>query len=163
MSRLRQALQRVFGVTPTPGALRSRTIDTNFSIIKGNCVATPLRNVGLTKRAEGDRVIIHGKQPSLSKALKRGEKLQTARGAVDHESIIGKRVWDTVQARKGQYPHFSILGHDTDISVIYRPEHPSQPPNVRRIRRPDPSLGHAGMRITLVNQTRRYIGLTLPQ
>ena len=125
MSRLRQALQRVFGVTPTPGALRSRTIDTNFSIIKGNCVATPLRNVGLTKRAEGDRVIIHGKQPSLSKALKRGEKLQTARGAVDHESIIGKRVWDTVQARKGQYPHFSILGHDIDISVIYRPEHPS--------------------------------------
>ncbi|KAJ6189686.1 tRNA (adenine(58)-N(1))-methyltransferase catalytic subunit GCD14 [Penicillium mononematosum] len=83
MSRLRQALQRIFGATPT-GALRSRTIDTNFSIIK-----------------EGDRVILHGKQPSLSKALKRGEKLQTPRGAVEHDSIIGKRVWDTVQSRKG--------------------------------------------------------------
>ncbi|KAJ5448760.1 tRNA (adenine(58)-N(1))-methyltransferase catalytic subunit GCD14 [Penicillium cf. griseofulvum] len=84
MSRLRQALQRVLGVTAAPGALRSRTIDTNFSIIK-----------------EGDRVILHGKQPSLSKALKRGEKLQTPRGAVEHDSIIGKRVWDTVQSRKG--------------------------------------------------------------
>ncbi|KAJ5503988.1 tRNA (adenine(58)-N(1))-methyltransferase catalytic subunit GCD14 [Penicillium fimorum] len=84
MSRLRQALQRVFGATATPGVLRSRTIDTNFSIIK-----------------EGDRVILHGKQPSLSKALKRGEKLQTPRGAVEHDSIIGKRVWDTVQSRKG--------------------------------------------------------------
>ncbi|CAG8346151.1 unnamed protein product [Penicillium nalgiovense] len=83
MSRLRQALQRIFGATPT-GALRSRTIDTNFSIIK-----------------EGDRVILHGKQPSLSKALKPGEKLQTPRGAVEHDSIIGKRVWDTVQSRKG--------------------------------------------------------------
>ncbi|KAJ5505448.1 tRNA (adenine(58)-N(1))-methyltransferase catalytic subunit GCD14 [Penicillium expansum] len=84
MSRLRQALQRVFGATSTPSALRPRTIDTNFSIIK-----------------EGDRVILHGKQPSLSKALKRGEKLQTPRGAVEHDSIIGKRVWDTVQSRKG--------------------------------------------------------------
>ncbi|KAF3029862.1 hypothetical protein E8E15_009402 [Penicillium rubens] len=83
MSRLRQALQPIFGATPT-GALRSRAIDTNFSIIK-----------------EGDRVILHGKQPSLSKALKRGEKLQTPRGAVEHDSIIGKRVWDTVQSRKG--------------------------------------------------------------
>ena len=164
MSRLRQALQRVFGVTPTPGALRARTIDTNFSIIKGNCVATPLLNVGLTKRAEGDRVIIHGKQPSLSKALKRGENLQTARGSVDHDSIIGKRVWDMVQSRKGQHTHFSMIsGHDTDISIIYRPESPIQPPNVRRIRRPDSSLGHAGMRISHADQTRRYIGLTLPQ
>lgn len=102
MSRLRQAFQRVFGVTPPPGTLRSRTIDTNFSIIKGNCVATPLPNIALTKCAEGDRVILHGKQPSLSKALKRGEKLQTPRGAVEHDSIIGKRVWDTVQSRKGQ-------------------------------------------------------------
>ncbi|KAJ5823535.1 tRNA (adenine(58)-N(1))-methyltransferase catalytic subunit GCD14 [Penicillium robsamsonii] len=101
MSRLRQALQRVFGATATPGTLRSRTIDTNFSIIKGNCAATRLPNLGLTKCAEGDRVILHGKQPSLSKALKRGEKLQTPRGAVEHDSIIGKRVWDTVQSRKG--------------------------------------------------------------
>jgi hypothetical protein len=102
MSRLRQALQRVLGGNATPGALRPRTIDTNFSIIKGNCLATPLSNLGLTKCAEGDRVILHGKQPSLSKALKRGEKLQTPRGAVEHDSIIGKRVWDTVQSRKGQ-------------------------------------------------------------
>ncbi|KAJ5779694.1 hypothetical protein N7457_007414 [Penicillium paradoxum] len=84
MSRLRQALQRVLGVSPAPSALRSRTIDTNFSTIK-----------------EGDRIILHGKQPSLSKALKRGEKFQTPKGAVDHDSIIGKRVWDTVQSRKG--------------------------------------------------------------
>ncbi|KAJ5971944.1 uncharacterized protein N7479_001862 [Penicillium vulpinum] len=95
MSRLRQALQRVLGVAPAPGALRSRTIDTNFSIIKA------LPSSGLTKCAEGDRVILHGKQPSLSKSLKRGEKLQTPRGAVEHDSIIGKRVWDTVQSRKG--------------------------------------------------------------
>ncbi|KAJ6149106.1 hypothetical protein N7471_000305 [Penicillium samsonianum] len=91
MSRLRQALQRVFGVTPPPGVLRSRAIDTNFSIIK-----------------EGDRVILHGKQPSLLKALKRGEKFQTPSGAVEHDSIIGKRVWDTVQSRKGQNVRFSL-------------------------------------------------------
>lgn len=102
MSHLRQGLQRVFGATPPPGILRSRSIDTNFSIIKGTCLATPLPNIALTKFAEGDRVILHGKQPSLSKALKRGEKLQTPRGAVEHDSIIGKRVWDTVQSRKGQ-------------------------------------------------------------
>jgi hypothetical protein len=35
MSRLRQALQRVLGVTPS-GPLRPRTIDTNFSILKGD-------------------------------------------------------------------------------------------------------------------------------
>lgn len=115
MSRLRQALQRIFGVTPPPGVLRSRAIDTNFSIIKGNCVATPPPNVGLTQCAEGDRVILHGKQPSLLKALKRGEKFQTPSGAVEHDSIIGKRVWDTVQSRKGQYTHFSV---SLDMTLI---------------------------------------------
>lgn len=60
--------------------------------------------------------------------------------------------------------HFLVFpGHVTNISIIYRPESSSQPPNIGRIRRPDPSLGHAGMRITPTDQTRRYIGLTLSQ
>lgn len=53
MSRLRQALQRVFGATPTPSALRPRTIDTNFSIIRGTCVAPPLPNIGANEMRRG--------------------------------------------------------------------------------------------------------------
>jgi tRNA A58 N-methylase Trm61 len=59
-------------------------------------------NIRLTGCAEGDRVILHGKQPSLTKPLKRGDTLQTHKGALNHDSIIGKRVWDTVHSRKGQ-------------------------------------------------------------
>jgi hypothetical protein len=101
MSRLRQALQRVLGVTPSPGALRSRAIDTNFSVFRG-IASLSLPDIRLTICAEGDRIVLHGKQPSLSKPLKKGDKLQSHRGSVDHNSILNKRVWDTVQSSKGQ-------------------------------------------------------------
>ncbi|KAJ5544642.1 hypothetical protein N7535_006965 [Penicillium sp. DV-2018c] len=116
MSRLRQSIQRLLGGTPSPGALRARTIDTNFSIIK-----------------EGDRVILHGKQPSLSKALKKGDKIQTHKGVLDHDSIIGKRVWDTVQSRKGHVTRVSLPTLEEYVALTPRLVTPIYPQDANLI------------------------------
>lgn len=55
-------------------------------------------------RAEGDRVVLHTKQPTLSKPLKRGEKINLRRGHLEHDRIIGSRVRDAIQAHKGRPP-----------------------------------------------------------
>ncbi|KAL1958199.1 hypothetical protein VTO42DRAFT_5054 [Malbranchea cinnamomea] len=66
-----------------------RSIDTNFSIFQ-----------------EGDRVVIHGKNPILSKPLQRGKKITTPRGHIDHDDIIGRSTRDFVRPHKG--PHYRI-------------------------------------------------------
>ncbi|CAG8932544.1 unnamed protein product [Penicillium salamii] len=127
MSRLSQVLQRVLGSTPTtpsvapaistpPSALRFRSIDTNFSTVK-----------------EGDRVILHGKNPLLSKVLKKGEKLQLANGAVEHDSIIGKRPWEKVQMRKGSPVRFSFPTLEEYVSLVPRLVTPIYPQDANLI------------------------------
>lgn len=74
--------------------------------------------VRLTRRAEGDRVVLHTKQPQLSKPLIRGGKTNLRRGHLEHNHIIGSRVWDPVQAHKGQNncgPERSTLSGMTDF------------------------------------------------
>lgn len=51
---------------------------------------------------EGDRVVVHGKTPSLTKPLRRGQKTDVRRGVLEHDSIIGQRVRDLVKAHKGR-------------------------------------------------------------
>lgn len=68
--------------------------------------------------------MVHGKSPLLSKPLRKGHKSDTRRGQLEHDNIIGRRVRDLVQARKGQYlPHSSInlAGRILIISIEYRP------------------------------------------
>ncbi|KAJ5168184.1 uncharacterized protein N7482_003778 [Penicillium canariense] len=87
MARLLHALRRVLGLT-TPSATagpQARSIDTDFSIFR-----------------EGDRAVLHQKQPQLTKPLKAGDKTQLRRGYVAHDRIIGSRVWNAVQAHKGR-------------------------------------------------------------
>ena len=51
--------------------------------------------------AEGDRAIVYGKNPLLTKPLKEGGKTDVRRGVLQHDQIIGKTVRDMVQAYKG--------------------------------------------------------------
>lgn len=46
--------------------------------------------------------MLHNKQPVLTKPLKKGDKTNLRRGHLDHDRVIGSRVWDTVQAHKGK-------------------------------------------------------------
>ncbi|KAJ5349844.1 hypothetical protein N7541_007571 [Penicillium brevicompactum] len=136
MSRLRQLFQRALGSSPSAplvapaattaaqsaapstasSALRSRSIDTNFSTVK-----------------EGDRVILHGKHPYLSKVLKKGEKLQVASGSVEHDSIIGKRSRDVVQMRKGPPLRISFPTLEEYVSLVPRLVTPIYPQDANLI------------------------------
>ncbi|KAF7715408.1 Uncharacterized protein PECH_007902 [Penicillium ucsense] len=103
MTRLLQILGRVFGIAPSPAPasrvttniarerVRARAIDTDFSVFR-----------------EGDRAVIHQKQPQLTKPLKAGDKTNLRRGHVAHEKIIGSRVWDAVPAHKGPDVRLSL-------------------------------------------------------
>lgn len=51
---------------------------------------------------EGDRVVIHGKHnPALSKPLQKGNKTDTRRGVLEHDTLLDGRVWDVYRAHKG--------------------------------------------------------------
>ncbi|RAH61950.1 adenine-N(1)--methyltransferase [Aspergillus piperis CBS 112811] len=92
MARLLQSLRRALGLTSsTPVPRYARSIDTNFSVFQ-----------------EGDRVVVHGKSPLLSKPLRKGHKSDTRRGQLEHDNIIGRRVRDLVQARKGPEYRLSL-------------------------------------------------------
>jgi tRNA A58 N-methylase Trm61 len=52
--------------------------------------------------AEGDRVVVQGKTPFLTKPLQRGKKIGTRRGDVEHGDIIGKATRTVVQSHKGK-------------------------------------------------------------
>lgn len=68
--------------------------------------------------------MVHGKSPLLSKPLRKGHKSDTRRGQLEHDNIIGRRVRDLVQARKGQHLYHSSInpaGRALIISDNYRP------------------------------------------
>lgn len=46
-------------------------------------------------------MVVHAKQPQLSKPLTRGGQTTLRRGHLEHDRIIGSRVWDAIQAHKG--------------------------------------------------------------
>jgi tRNA A58 N-methylase Trm61 len=52
--------------------------------------------------AEGDRVVVQGKTPFLTKPLQRGKKIGTRRGDVEHGDIIGKHTRTVVHSHKGR-------------------------------------------------------------
>ncbi|KAK1149280.1 hypothetical protein N8T08_006502 [Aspergillus melleus] len=85
MARVLQSLRRVLGLTPPrPSQTFARSIDTDFSRFR-----------------EGDRVILHGKTPILTKPLQKNHKTDLPRGYLPHESIIGQKARSRVQAHKG--------------------------------------------------------------
>jgi len=51
--------------------------------------------------AEGDRVVVNGKNPLLTKPLQRNKRTTALRGTIEHNDIIGKNARDVVQAHKG--------------------------------------------------------------
>jgi tRNA A58 N-methylase Trm61 len=75
-------LRRVLGWTLPPARVRS--IDLSYAIFR-----------------EGDRVLVHSKNPQLTKPLRQGDKTHLRRGHLDHDRVIGSRVWSAVQAHKG--------------------------------------------------------------
>lgn len=158
MARLLQSLRRVLGLNtskPAPPAF-ARSFDTNFSYFRGKLLHLDLeqfRNADLLDSlSEGDRVIINGKNPSLTKPLRHGHKFDTRRGVLPHDSIIGGRVRDVYKSHKGQsgdrawewergYPELTSL-------LTTRRGLPTFPPYPRRLCLHDASPGNAGMRLT---------------
>ncbi|KAF7116661.1 hypothetical protein CNMCM5793_005153 [Aspergillus hiratsukae] len=69
---------------------------------------------------EGDRVVVHGKTPSLTKPLRRGQKTDVRRGVLEHDSIIGQRVRDLVKAQKGPDYRLSLPTLDEYVSMTPR-------------------------------------------
>ncbi|KAJ5172083.1 hypothetical protein N7492_004676 [Penicillium capsulatum] len=125
MARLMLSLRRALGLI-SPSA-QARSIDANFSIFR-----------------EGDRVVLHTKQPTLSKPLKRGEKIHLRRGYLEHDRIIGSRVRDAIPAHKGPEMRLSlptleeyvaltprlvtpIYSHDGNLIVSLLDIHPNTP------------------------------------
>ena len=45
--------------------------------------------------------MVFGKNPLLTKPLKRGGKTDVRRGVLEHDQVIGRRIRDLVQAHKG--------------------------------------------------------------
>ncbi|KAF7592186.1 hypothetical protein BBP40_000527 [Aspergillus hancockii] len=103
MARMLQSLRRVLGLNaskPVPAFRNS--IDTDFSFFR-----------------EGDRAIIHGKTPSLTKPLRKGHKTDLRRGYLEHDSIIGRRVRERIQAQKG--PEYRLTLPTLDEYVVLTP------------------------------------------
>jgi hypothetical protein len=90
---LLQSLRRVLGLTAP--SVRARSIDTNFAVFR-----------------EGDRVLVHSKNPQLTKPLRQGDKTHLRRGHLDHDRVIGNRVWGTVQAHRGMFVVGDQLSED---------------------------------------------------
>ncbi|KAI9932877.1 hypothetical protein ASPWEDRAFT_33865 [Aspergillus wentii DTO 134E9] len=105
MARLFQSLRRVLGLNASskPISKFPRSIDTNFSIFQ-----------------EGDRVVIHGKNPSLTKPLKRGQKTDVRRGMLEHDNVIGRRVRDVVKSHKGSDHRLSLPSLDEYVVLTPR-------------------------------------------
>ncbi|PKY07309.1 S-adenosyl-L-methionine-dependent methyltransferase [Aspergillus campestris IBT 28561] len=85
MARMLQSLRRALGLNlPRSVPKYSRSINTNFSYFQ-----------------PGDRVVIHHKNPKLTKPLKSGDKTDLPRGHLTHDSIIGHGVRERFRAHKG--------------------------------------------------------------
>ncbi|GAD97829.1 tRNA (adenine-N(1)-)-methyltransferase [Paecilomyces variotii No. 5] len=102
MARLLQSLRRALGLSSKLIPSYRQAIDTNFALFR-----------------EGDRAIIHGKNPILTKPLKKGQKTDVRRGTLRHDDIIGKRVRDLVQAHKG--PEYRLSLPSLDEYVVLTP------------------------------------------
>ncbi|OKL59954.1 hypothetical protein UA08_04819 [Talaromyces atroroseus] len=104
MARLLQSFRRILGITansPAPSSF-SRSIDTDFTIFR-----------------EGDRAIIQGRVPYLTKPLQHGKRTDVARGYLNHSDIIGKRARDPIQAEKGKEHRLSFP--TLDEYVVFTP------------------------------------------
>ncbi|PYH46722.1 tRNA (adenine-N(1)-)-methyltransferase [Aspergillus saccharolyticus JOP 1030-1] len=101
MARMLQALRRLWGSSPPPspktpvsspslpsqsvGPRRFPSIDTNFTYLR-----------------EGDRAVIDGKVPTLTRPLRKGGRTDGRRGGrLEHDEIIGRRVRDQIPSHKG--------------------------------------------------------------
>ncbi|KAJ9241315.1 hypothetical protein DTO271D3_8396 [Paecilomyces variotii] len=103
MARLLQSLRQALGLSPSKVLPSFRqSIDTNFTVFR-----------------EGDRAIIHGKTPILTKPLTKGQKTEARRGVLKHDDIIGKRVRDLVQAHKG--PEYRLSLPSLEEYVVLTP------------------------------------------
>ncbi|GAM41805.1 hypothetical protein TCE0_042f15214 [Talaromyces pinophilus] len=109
MARLLQSFRRILGIassSPAPiSSTRSsfpRSIDTDFSVFR-----------------EGDRAIIQGRIPHITKPLKHGNRTEVARGYLNHSDVIGSRVWDPIKAQKGKEYRLSLP--TLEEYVVYTP------------------------------------------
>ncbi|KAM0116345.1 hypothetical protein ACP6JC_007103 [Aspergillus fumigatus] len=91
---------------------------------------------------EGDRVVVHGKTPSLTKPLRRGQKTDVRRGVLEHDSIIGQRVRDLVKAHKDANLIVSLL----DIHVTPPAEGSQEQPPLEIL---ESGTGHGSLTLHL--------------
>ncbi|KAI9376004.1 S-adenosyl-L-methionine-dependent methyltransferase [Aspergillus egyptiacus] len=108
MARLLKSIRQLLGLShasqpATPISRYARSIDTDFSVFQ-----------------EGDRVVVHGKPPLLTKPLQRGKKTDLRRGKLEHDKVIGRRVRDVVQARKGPEHRLTLPTLDEYVSMTPR-------------------------------------------
>ncbi|KAJ5983371.1 hypothetical protein N7481_005470 [Penicillium waksmanii] len=83
--------------------------------------------LGVTPAVEGDRIVLHNRQPVLTKPLKKGDKTNLRRGHLDHDRVIGNRVWDSVQAHKGPDVRPSLPTLDEYVALTPRHVTPIYP------------------------------------
>lgn len=71
-------------------------------------------NISFTHLTEGDRVIVQGRNPLLTKPLRPGKRTEVSRGVLEHNDIIGKRARDLIKAHKGNEP--GVLFQENSIT-----------------------------------------------
>ncbi|KAL3476385.1 S-adenosyl-L-methionine-dependent methyltransferase [Aspergillus californicus] len=105
MARLLKQFRSLLGSnqSSSPATRFARSIDTDFSFFR-----------------EGDRVLIHGKVPLLSKPLRKGGKSDVRRGKLEHDQIIGRRVRDLVEAHKGPEYRLTLPTLEDYVSLTPR-------------------------------------------
>src|SRR5215471_10572021 len=127
MASLVTYLRRVLARSPTGPTLFScrSTIDTNFSIFRGAKSISLLSQgkvkiliVPLLHYIEGDRVVINGKNPLLTKPLERSKKTSAPRGTIEHDHIIGKNIRDVVKSHKGLSRHSKIIFINISLRML---------------------------------------------
>lgn len=97
--------RRLFATSRSPLLSHARPIDTNFGIFQGTQfyvlgdVCLLYANCGLK---EGDRVILNTtKGVTLTKPLKKDQKIDVRGGYIEHNHIIGKSARDVVRTHNG--------------------------------------------------------------
>lgn len=99
MASLLRAFKTFLGL-PNKGL--PQAIAPDFSVFIGKSDRTPTDDHRSNNHVtEGDRVLIQGRKPILTKPIRKNDKTDMQFGSLEHNAIIGKSSRDVVQTSKG--------------------------------------------------------------